>query len=371
MSRIALPPGAVVHVVQHLSPGGLEVMALELARAQRGLGVPACVLSLEGQRDAAEAAWPRLAEAREHVHFAAKRPGIDASAAFRLASAFSAAVPACVHTHHVGPLLYAGAGARVAGVPVLLHTEHDAWHLSSPRRRALVSAAMSTLRPMACADAPHVARAFSEALRRPEPLVVPNGVDTARFRPSRDGRARGELRAALGLPPDAGIVGVCARLEHVKGVDDAIRAAALGSWWTLAIAGDGSQRASLEALAASLGVSDRVRFLGLLGDTVPFYRGLDALCLPSRDEGLPLTLLEAQACGIRVAAFRVGGVAAAVDPVSGWLVEKGDVSRMAFVLDRIVRDGTTRPNEGARSFVLSNGSLHKAAVAYLNLALGG
>ena len=73
-------PGAIVHVVQHLRPGGLEVMALELARMQSEQR-ETLVVSLEGDADAAIAAWPRLADQRHRLIFLGKRPGLDGAAA--------------------------------------------------------------------------------------------------------------------------------------------------------------------------------------------------------------------------------------------------------------------------------------------------
>ena len=350
----------VLHVVQHLRPGGLEVLALELARAQSA-SRPAAVVSLEGDEDEAVAAWPRLAGIRGSLHFLGKRPGLDPLLVPRLAALFRRARPVCVQTHHAGPLIYAGAAARLALVPRLLHVEHDAWHLRDPRRRRTVAGLLSVLRPLVVADADHVADAFARELALPRPRVIPNGVDADRFAPGD----RAAARAALGLP-DGPLVGMAARLERVKGADLALRAVSLVPGATLAIAGTGGERGALEALAAELGLGDRVRFLGHLDDTAPFHRALDAYCLPSRDEGLPLAILEAQACGAPVAAFGVGGVPAAVDPASGEVVAAGDVEGLAAALRRILE----APRGDPRAFVLARGSLRDAAAAYLALATG-
>jgi len=113
-------------------------------------------------------------------------------------------------------------------------------------------------------------------------------------------------RRALRLPDSGRLIGSAGRLEPVKGHALLIEAlAALPTDVTLVLAGDGSQRPILEALAARLGVAERVHFLGHIDSIVTFYRALDVFCLPSVAEGLPLSVLEAQACG--VAAVVVGG----------------------------------------------------------------
>ncbi|WP_431268577.1 glycosyltransferase [Dankookia sp. P2] len=354
--------GAVIHVVQHLAPGGLEVMALELARAQSARH-PTLVLSLEGTEAAAIAGWPRLEEHRGRLVFAAKRPGLDPALPFRLAALFRRLRPAAVHTHHVGPLLYAGPAARLAGIKARLHTEHDAWHLADPKRARLVRALLALAAPVLIADAPHVAEAVEAAIGA-RPRVVLNGVDTDRFRPA-DAPAKASARAALDLPGDRAVIGIAARLERVKGVDLAIAAMArLPGDAVLAIAGAGSEAAALKGQSVGLGLGDRIRFLGLLGDMPGFYAALDLYCLPSRNEGLPLALLEAQACGLPVVASAVGGVPAAVDPASGALVPAEDPAALAAALGT----GLARRDGDPRRFVLQHGSLAVAARDYLTLA---
>ena len=357
-----IAPGPIVHVVQHLRPGGLEVMALELARAQSARR-PAKVLSLEGSLDEAVAAWPRLASQRGDLLFAGKRPGLDAMLPWRLIGLFRRLRPACVHTHHIGPLLYAGTAARLAGVAPRIHTEHDAWHLKDPRRRRVAQLAIALARPILIADAPHVAEAVAEALGCPVPRTILNGVDTDRFAPGD----RAAARLALGLPLDRPVIGVAARLETVKGVDIAIRAAAaMQRPAVLAIAGTGSQDATLRQLARDCGAGDRVVFLGHNDDMARFYQALDVLCLSSRAEGLPLSLLEAQASGVPVVAASVGGVPAAICQQSGRLVPSEDVAGFAAALDAALDPPAVSP----RGFVLRTGSLAASAAAYLALAGG-
>jgi glycosyltransferase involved in cell wall biosynthesis len=350
----------IIHVVQHLAPGGLEVMALELARAQ-SVHRETLVVSLEGEPEAAIAAWPRLAAQRERLLFMGKRAGRDPLLPARLARLFARLRPAAVHTHHVGPLLYAGPAARLTGAR-RVHTEHDAWHLGERRRRRLMRAAIALSRPVIVADAPHVAAALSKALGLPLPAVVLNGVDTERFAP----RDQAAARHALGLPLEARIVGIAARLETVKGVDVAIAAASRLPGVVLAIAGRGSQEAVLRAEAAARGLADRVRFLGLVEDMPGFYAACDLACLPSREEGLPLAALEAQACGVPLVASAVGGVAAAADPASALLVAPESPDALA----RAIAERLAAPAGDSRAFVLREASLAATARAYLDLCVG-
>ncbi len=355
-----IPRAPILHIVQHLRPGGLEVMALELARKQ-GQNRPVFVVSLEGTADDAIAAWPRLKSQRAQLIFCGKKPGRDPALLWRLYRLFRDIRPAAVHTHHIGPMLYAGIAARAARVRRILHTEHDAWHLQQKHRRHLARLAIFAARPTLIADAPHVAAAVARALGCAIPQVVLNGVDTDYFIPGN----RCAARATLGLPQALRIIGVAARLEPVKGVDIAISALVnLPIDHVLAIAGTGTCAQDLRAQAQALGVADRVIFLGHVDAMAPFYQAIDVLCLPSRDEGLPLSLLEAQASSTPVVAANVGGVAAAVSPRGGRLVAAGDVAGFSLALRAVLADGAHDP----RGFVTENASLTLAANAYLALA---
>jgi glycosyltransferase involved in cell wall biosynthesis len=154
--------------------------------------------------------------------------------------------------------------------------------------------------------------AVSEALRREmiaqglpghRIRTLRNGVDLTMFQPT----ARDATRAELGLAgPSLLSVG---HLIERKGHDRVIAALAKLPEYSLLIAGDGPERASLETLAITHGVADRVRFLG----SVPhhalarIYSAVDALVLASSREGWPNVLLEAMACGSPVVASNVWG----------------------------------------------------------------
>lgn len=354
----------IVHVVQHLVPGGLEVMVLELARAQ-ARHYPVVVVSLEGDAASAQAHWPRLARETTPIIYMGKRPGIDAALPFRLAALFRRLRAVAVHTHHIGPLLYAGPAARSVRNLRRIHTEHDAWHLLDRKRRWLARFATEIANPIMVADAPHVADAVAVAFGGRRPRVILNGVDTTRFIPGDQAAAR----EALGLPGGAAIIGIAARLETVKGVDVAVRALMDVPGAILAIGGSGSQRESLGQLALELGVADRVTWLGHVDDTALLYQAVDVVCLPSRAEGLPLALLEAQSCGRIVVASEVGGVPAALDPASGVLVPAEDPAALArALLSALCEAANSGPGTGGpRDFVLRTASLDAMEAAYTNL----
>ena len=136
----------------------------------------------------------------------------------------------------------------------------------------------------------------------------------------------------------------------------------------LAIAGTGSTEAALKQQARELGMDARVHFLGHVEQMPRFYQSLDVFCLPSLNEGLPLSTLEAQACGIPAAATDVGGSSETLAPNSGALIKPGDARNMATTLEQMLRrPGPVNP----RAFVLHNGDLRRMRRAYDELKPGG
>jgi colanic acid/amylovoran biosynthesis glycosyltransferase len=166
--------------------------------------------------------------------------------------------------------------------------------------------------------------------------LVRCGVDTERFRPparERDGRAR---------------ILYVGRLVHEKGVGVLLEALA-GLDAELVLVGDGPRRAELEQRARSLGVHDRVRFAGAVGqdEIRAYYEDADLFCLPSFAEGLPVVLMEAMASGLPVVTTSIAGVPELVeDGVSGLLVRPARPDALREALARVVDDPALRRSFG-------------------------
>ncbi len=347
-----------IHIVQHLRPGGIESLVLELVK-QAPADERHLIVSLEGEMESAVDAWPRLQGLRRQMIFLGKRAGNSPRLLWRLALRLRRLAPTSVHTHHVGPLLYGGLAARLAGVPHIIHTEHDAWHLEVPRRRRLQCLLLALVRPRLVADAEGVAAATRCAIRGVEPLVIRNGIDCQRFTPGDAATAR----TALGLPQGVLLIGSAGRQVWIKGHDLLLQAVAQLPGVHLALAGDGSEAQSLRELARRLGIEARVHFIGHYDEMPTFYRALDLFCLPSRAEGMPLSTLEAQACGVRCVVTEVGSVVETLCPETAIRVPPEDPVRLAAALDLGLRPNPHSP----RDFVLRNADLRETRRAYAAL----
>ncbi|OIQ26287.1 glycosyltransferase [uncultured Vibrio sp.] len=351
----------VIHVVQHLAPGGLESLALDLLAFSTPLN-KVMIVSLEGEKKQAIENWPRLKPFANQIHFLEKKPGVKLHTLSQLVKTFNVIKPDVVHTHHIGPLLYAGLASRLTSVPVRIHTEHDVWHLNNEKHVRLEKMALNVAKPQLVADANLVEETLLNHFSYNNTTTIKNGVDCEKFSPGRKDLAR----AHFNLPADKKIIGCAGRLETVKGHDLAISALSyMPKCVHLTIAGHGSQRAKLEALAAQYDVLDRVTFLGLVDDMQRFYQALDLFCMPSRSEGFPLSPLEAQACNIRTAVTNVGASKETLCPDSGRLIKANDIHNMADVLFHMLCHGVeTQP----RQFVLENNDIRNMVKAYESLA---
>lgn len=174
----------------------------------------------------------------------------------------------------------------------------------------------------------------TQALVGTNPVVAPMPVDTTTFTP-----ALGERR------PDALLF--VGRLNAQKGIEHLLRALPLlRARPGLDVVGEGPAADEMRALAATLGVADRVRWHGTLSATAlaPLYRAATALVVPSTDEGLGLVAVEALLCETPVVAFDSGGLPDVVSHGrTGLLATSGNVTALAESIDALL----ARPDRGA------------------------
>jgi Glycosyltransferase len=179
---------------------------------------------------------------------------------------------------------------------------------------------------------------------------------------------RAAARATLGLGDleGRGLVVCAARLEAVKGVDVLVDTTPALPGTVLAVAADGSERAAQERRAEAR-APGRVRFLGRVDDMPTLWRAGDVAALPSRAEGLPLALLEAQASGLPAVATAVGGMPDAVDPATGAVVPPEDPAALAAALASRL---AAPPGVSPRDFVARTYALGPMMDAYARLWSG-
>ncbi len=316
----------VVHVTQGLEMGGLERLLVEFARRTDRERFDLHFVALSGRGLLAEeieaAGWPVTALCQEGGF----RPLLYVKLAWLMARLGAHAV----HTHDERPLIYAAPAARMARVRRVVHTRHRGADLVTTSRQAsLLRFASARADAFVCVSADAAALACKQGVPERAVRVVTNGIDLERFR--------------IGTYANAGPAVVVARLTAEKDVACLLEATALVvkqvPEFRLLVAGDGPCRSDLEEQAARLGLNANAEFLGTVRDVPPLLARGRLFVLPSRTEGISLTLLEAMASGLPIVATRVGGNPEVVaEGETGLLVPSENPAALASAIVRVYRE---------------------------------
>jgi len=259
--------------------------------------------------------------------------------------------------------LLGGIAALLAGVPCRVYTLHGLRLETTKglKRRMLVMAER-----LACLCA-HRVVCVSESLRRkadslgigqPKQMRVLgsgscNGIDVAAYSLDESLRQRvGELRRNLGIPEDAPVIGFVGRLTWSKGIDELFHAycqvrRAMPDVWLLLVGRFEDGEPVSARVRQDIENDDHVILAGFVTDTRPYYHVMDVFALPSYREGFPNVVLEAQAAGKPVVAFRATGcVDAVIDGVNGFLLSIGDVQGLAGALELLLKNKALNASMG-------------------------
>ena len=277
------------------------------------------------------------------------RPFQDLHAFVRLYRLMRVFRPHIVHTHAAKAGLLGRLAARLAGVPVVVHTYHG--HVLRGYFGPAKTEAFRQLEWL-LGRASDALIAVSTGVK--QDLVDLGIADSGRFRVVALGLEleslagslpRGGLRAERGIPDDAPLIGMVGRLVPIKDVPTFLRAAAKVRQITpqarFALVGDGEERVLLEDLCARLGMAEAVTFHGWRRDMQSVYGDLDVVVNSSRNEGTPVALIEALAAGRPVVATRVGGTPDLLRGGEfGRLVAAGDAAALADAILATLADVT-------------------------------
>lgn len=310
----------IVHAISSDAFAGVERHVALLAAGQARAGHEVAVIGGEGQ------AMRSTLEPWGVIH----RPGSTVMDVVRELDAFRRCD--VVHAHMTAAEVAAISAPGVWSRPVV-STRHFARRRGASRAGHLVAPVIARRLAAQIAISSYVALAIDGAS-----TVVHPGVAQVPVNPAVD-RCRSVL--------------VVQRLEHEKRTEDAIRMFAssglAGQQWRLVIAGDGSERAALQALAGDLSVAAATEFLGYRRDVPELMRTAGLLLAPCDIEGLGMTVLEAMAGGLPVVACGAGGHLESVGTVSdGALYAPGDLADGALKLRELAGDESTRADYGSR-----------------------
>ena len=235
--------------------------------------------------------------------------------------------PDVVHSHLYPAHLHATLAGQLAGVPALISTAHtlivrpgDPWLLGLTRGRVIAVSQAAKALLVGAGVPPGRVR------------VIYNGIEPRYFEDQTEAARR--IRQELGIAADAPVVGMIARLSPEKGHDVFLQVArevaARRPDARFLVVGAGPLSAELQQLSAALGLAEQVIFTGARRDVTALNHVIDVFLLPSREEALPLAVLEAMAAERPVVATAVGGVPeVVVDGETGFLCQPGERAPLA------------------------------------------
>lgn len=258
--------------------------------------------------------------------------------------------PDVVHTHTAKAGFVGRWAAKLAGVPVILHTFHGhvfEGYFSPYKTRLFIwlERATSLITDTVLTLTEGLRRELADKYRvaRPERItVLPLGLDLQRF--ANTPRKTGQFRQMWGIPTDAPLIGIAGRFVPVKNHALFLQAAAQlhaqrpDAYFVML--GDGELRADIESQIDALGLRERVIVTGWQRDLATAYADMDVFVISSVNEGTPVTIIEALTAGCPVVATRVGGLPDLLEGGRfGTLVPSGD----ATALTRAILDTLSAP----------------------------
>lgn len=367
----------IARIIGRLNIGGPAIQAITLTRELEPLGYT--TLLLRGEEAPHEGSMDDLA--RELgvkpvlVRGMQREIGpAELTALVRTVRHLRAIRPHLVHTHAAKAGTLGRLAAVIAGGPrrpAIVHTFHGhslesyfspakaRLFLEIERTLARVSDRLIAVSPEVRDDLVRLGVAATSRF-----AVVPLGLDLSRFDLPDDvrGRRRAAKRAEWGVGPGEQVVTIVARLVPIKRIDRFLRVAELlapDQGIRFVIVGDGALGAELRAGPPARRLGARVIWTGFDRDVPSVYAASDCVVLTSDNEGTPVSLIEAQAAGVRVVSTRVGGVASAIrHGETGWLVARDDDAGFAgAVRSALSADGAV--SAAARQFVLRDFSLER------------
>lgn len=352
----------IIQVVPQFSLAGAETMCQNLSIALHRAGHTVIAVSFyRNQTSITE----YLERSGIQVVYMDKKPGPDVSLLFKLYRFFQQEHPDVVHTH-IGASMYALPAAIAAKVPRVVHTVHNIAQKENGfagRQINKVCFKHFGAIPVALSDIVQETIVETYGLDKSRIPVVLNGVDLSKCVPKDDyqscadfkilhiGRFMDVKNHALLLNTFSKIV---KRHKDIK----------------LQLIGGGELFDPMKQLAGQLGILEKVEFLGLQSDVYPYLHDADVFVLPSKYEGVPMSLIEAMGTGLPIVASAVGGVPDMLTDGENALLIQPNAEELEEAMEKLYLDKNLRERLGYKArvrsiFFLSTEMARKYADIYM------
>lgn len=363
----------VAHLIYKLDCGGMESQLIERIDRMPAASYRHTIISLTDYTAFAR----RMRRPDVALYALHKPPGLALATHRALFGLLRRLRPAILHSYNLSAIEYAAA-AWLAGVPIRINGAHGRSADDpdgSNRKHQMLRRLMLPFYDACYANSADMQRWNREIIGVPErkSALLPNGIDTDRFRPAMAEDRERPLERVFGRGHI--VVGSVGRIEAVKNhrsLVDAFgalmaRRTDLAPRLRLAIVGDGPLLESLRARVRAAGLEAAAWLPGARDDVAEILRGLTVFALPSVAEGTPGAALEAMASAVPVVGSGVGGVPDVVrDGVCGALVPPNDAAALSVALERYVADPRLAASHGAaaRQLVVQHYAISAMVSAY-------
>ncbi len=343
----------VVHVITRMTRGGAQENTLATLRGLKARGYEVTLITGPSWQKEGEILSEALEEGFDIIILPELVREIslwdDFVASWKLFRLLARSRCVIVHAHTSKAGLLGRIAARLAKIPIIIHTPHGhVFHsyFSKAKERFFIFLERRLSR--------HTTRliALTETCRKEhlelgigkpgQWAVIPSGVNEDCFKEAHESR-KSELRQQLGIGPDKKIVGFIGRLTPIKGprfLTEAIpeiRKALPESHFLFV--GDGEEKESIKARVAELGEESSVVFVGHQDSPADFLSVMDVLVVPSLNEGMGRVIVEAGFLGKPVVGTNVGGIVDLIrDGETGLLIKPGDPKAITEAVIRFLRD---------------------------------
>lgn len=277
-----------------------------------------------------------------------------------------------VNAHHFYPLLYTFLAKTMTDI-MIVYTEHSVWQyqeMNRVRKILLKFILRNTSVVIAISKQLFYFYKISGIVSVDKIKLIINGIDLSRFQINYN-----SIKSKLNIPPNDKMIGMIANIRPEKNhkllISAFSRLVNIDHFnLRLILVGLDRMNGDVQRYANDTRCSDRIHFLGSRTDVADILNSLDVFCLPSSYEGLPLTILEAMACGVPVIGANVMGINEVITHnVNGLLFDSGDGQMLYESLKKIIEDDCLRLRlkEAGVEFVKENYNLDDKIKEYEEL----
>lgn len=350
----------IIQIIPAFRLAGAEIMCENLCVALKNAGEMVIAVSLYSEQTAIT---ERLEKNGIRIVFLEKKPGFDPTIFSKLVKLFREERPDVVHTH-IYASKYALPAAVLAGVKRRVHTVHN----MAQKEQSSIGRRINSFMYKYCSVTPvalsnEVRRSIQQVYGLPENLIptIYNGIDLSKCVPKETYEIK-DCYTFLHV----------GRFMEVKNHEALIRAfakiAAAHENVKLQLIGEGELRPQMEELARLLKIENKVDFMGLQANIYPFLHDADTFCLPSKYEGIPMSLIEAMGTGQTIISCAVGGIPDMLTDEQNALLVQPDIEGIAHGMERLYSNRVLREKLGVAAKMRSKDfSSETMAMKYIDV----